>query len=403
MALGALTVTVLVLGRVEVPDDLGSWAQGPLEGQVVLALGTHDGGVVAGTRAGLHRLEPGATDRDLGIEGPVHALVTGPDGRLWAGTDQGVILVGGAGTDLALSGAPVLALGRQGSHLLAGGDTGAWRLDDTGTWELVWPPDGTEPAPVRAVTGTSAGVLLSHPDGLALLRDDGRVEIVVPGVDVVALGSWAASDHVWAGTRGAPLMLTSDDGGLTWSQRSDGLGFSALNAVAQDPTDPTVLVAGGSGLADGTGNAGTQLSEDAGRTWTAEQGRLTNTHVFAVAATTEPLRLRLRVVGSTWGTTVPLPFTTTRWYAGTNGGGVATLRPTVPALDALAATSPYLRLAEPLLAGVLLVVLTVWAYRHPVTSRRPAQRGPPGSARSPGQASRTGRTTTDHDNAGENS
>lgn len=404
MALGGLTVTVLVLGRVEVPDDLGSWAQGPLQGEVVLTLSTHDGAVVAGTRGGLYRLGAGATTQhDLGVEGPVHALVTSADGMLWAGTDEGASPVGQTGSDHALDGTSVLSLGRQGTSLLAGSDSGAWALGDSGTWERVWPPDGGEPARVRAVTGAPAGILLSHPDGLALLRDDGRVEIVVPGVDVVALGSWDGSGDLWAGTRGAPLLLTSGDGGLTWTATSDGLGFSALNAVAQDPTDPAAVMAGGSGLADGTGNAGTQHSQDAGRTWTSEQGRLTNTHIFALAGTTEPLRLRLRVTGTTWSTTVPLPVTTTRWYAGTNGAGVATLRPAVPALEALAATTPYLRLLEPLLAGLFLVVLTVWAYRHPGTARNPAQRGPPGTSPPPGQASRTGRTTTDHDNAGENS
>ena len=403
MALGGLTVTVLVLGRVEVPDDLGNWAQGPLDGEVVLTLSRHDGAVVAGTRGGLYRLGPeGTVQRDLGVEGPVHALVTGADGRLWAGTDEGAAPVEETGGDHALDGTSVLALGRQGTSLLAGSDSGAWRLGDSGTWERLWPPDTSEPAPVRAVTGAPAGILLSHPDGLALLRGDGRVEIVVPGVEILALGSWNGSGELWAGTRGAPLLLISRDGGLTWTASSDGLRFSTLNAVAQDPTDPSALTAGGSGLADGTGNAGTQQSQDAGLTWTGEQGRLTNTHIFAMASTAEPLRLRVRVSGTSWSTTVPLPVTTTRWYAGTNGAGVATLRPAVPALEALAATTPYLRLLEPLLAGLFLVVLTVWAYRHPGTARNPAQRGPPRASPSPNQASRTGRTTTDHDNAGAN-
>lgn len=76
VSLGALSITVLTLARVEVPDDLGTWAQGPLEGQVVLTLSTLEDGVLAGTRSGLYRLESGSTHRDLGVDGPVHALMT---------------------------------------------------------------------------------------------------------------------------------------------------------------------------------------------------------------------------------------------------------------------------------------------------------------------------------------
>ncbi|MGD8202103.1 hypothetical protein ACQE98_15800 [Ornithinimicrobium sp. W1679] len=401
--LGVLTVSVFALARVEVPDDLGTWAQGPLEGQVVLTLGAQDDGVLAGTRSGLFRLAARGTSHDLDVEPPVHALVADADGQLWAGTDQGAIRVGQAvGTLPDLTGAPVRALGRQGPDLLAGGDSGAWRVGEDGQWVRVWPVDGAEPASVGALIGTPAGILFSHPDGLALLHDDGRVEPVLPDVDVVALGSWPASGEVWVGTRGAPLLLVSDDDGLTWTSRSNGLGHNAIHAVAQDPADPTVLVAGGSGLADGTGNAGTQVSHDAGRTWEAEQDRLSNTHIFAVLATSEPLRLGLRLTGSAWGTTIPLPVTTTRWYAATNGAGVATLRPSMPALEAVASTSPYLRLAEPLLAGLILVSVVVAAYRHPSTIRTPAQRGPPGPTPSPGRTSHTGRSITDHDNRGEN-
>lgn len=404
MSLGVLTITVFALARVEVPDDLGTWAQGPLEGEVVLTLSAQDEAVLAGTRSGLYRLGPATTWHDLGIDGPVHAFLTDPDGRLWAGTDHGALLVGQPQASPAvLTGTPVRALGRQGTSLLAGSDTGAWRLGAGDRWEPVRPTDGAEQASVAALLGTPAGVLLSHPDGLALLHDDGRVEVVLPDVDVVALGTWAGSGEIWAGTRGAPLLLVSDDEGLTWSARSHGLGFSTVHAVAQDPVDPARLVAGGSGLADGTGNAGVQVSRDAGRTWDFEQGRLSNTHVFAVVAATEPLRLGLRLTGSAWGTTIPLPVTTTRWYAGTNGSGVATLRPSVPALEAVAATTPYLRLAEPLLAGFLLAAVTVSAYRHPGGGRTPASRAPPNSAPPPGQASRTGRFTQDHDTSGENS
>lgn len=378
-SVGVLTLAVLALARIEVPTDLGSWVQGPLAGQIVLTMRAQGESVLVGTRAGLYRLDPDGSEHDLGVDGPVHALAEDVDGQLWAATDRGVELVGRAPqTSPTLTDVPVRALALQGTAMIAGGSTGAHRLSPQGEWERVWPVDGSEPAPVGAVMATPAGILLAHPDGLALLRDDGQVEVVIPEVDVVALGSWNDSGGLWVGTRGMPLLLTSSDDGLTWSERSEGLGYTSLHAVAEDPLHPGRLLSGGSGLADGTGNAGTQLSEDSGLTWQVEQDRLSNTHVYALAATTERLRLNLRVAGTDLGTTVPLPSTTTRWYAGTNGGGVNTSRPAVPVLDTLAATTTYLRLAEPLLGGVLLVTVLVAAYHRLTRIRTTSPRGPPG-------------------------
>lgn len=377
-SMGVLTLAVFALARVELPGDLGGWTQGPLAGQIVLTMKAQGEGVLVGTRAGLYRLGTDGSEHDLGVAGPVYALADDADGQLWAGTDRGVEPVDPApGTEVRRSDGPVRALGVQGAALIVGDDSGAHLLSPEGEWEQIWPGSGSEPSPVTAVLGTPAGILLDHPEGLALLRDDGALEVVLPEVDVVTLGRWGDSGDVWVGTRGAPLLLRSSDDGLTWSERSAGLGYNAVHAVAWDPADRSRLVSGGSGLADGTGNAGTQLSEDDGLTWQVEQDRLSNTHVYALAATTEPVRLSLRVAGTERGTTVPVPSTTTRWYAGTNGAGVATSRPGVPVLETLAATTPYLRLAEPLLGGVLLVAVLVAAYHRLTGSRGAAPRGPP--------------------------
>ncbi|MFK5644956.1 hypothetical protein ACI3ET_00385 [Ornithinimicrobium sp. LYQ121] len=405
-SLGVLTLAVLALARIEVPTDLGSWVQGPLAGQIVLTMRAQGESVLVGTRAGLYRLDPDGSEHDLGVDGPVNALAVDAAGQLWAGTDRGVEPVDPDPQALpSLTDGPVHALGVQGTALIAGGASGAHRLRPQGDWELVWPVGGSGSAPVGAVVGTPAGILFSHPDGLALLHHDGQVEMVLPEVDVVALGRWDDTGDVWVGTRGAPLLLTSSDDGLTWSERSEGLGYNAVHAVVWDPADPARLVSGGSGLADGTGNAGTQLTEDGGLTWQVEQDRLSNTHVYALAATTEPVRLGLRVAGTDRGTTIPLPSTTTRWYAGTNGAGVATSRPAVPVLDTLAATTPYLRLAEPLLGGVLLVAMLVAAYHQLTSTRTTAPRGPPvprPDGPSTPSSAPSGRTRPDPPTPGEN-
>ncbi|WP_228386811.1 beta propeller repeat protein, partial [Ornithinicoccus halotolerans] len=226
--------------------------------------------------------------------------------------------------------------------------------------------------------------LLDHPDGLARLTPDGQVRLLEPGVEVVALGTLAgpqtgrAAGTLWAGVRGGPLLLLSEDGGDSWRESGDGLGFNATNALAaggsadgddgsdggEDTGDErSVLRAGGSGLADGTGQAGVMTSSDGGRTWQADQDRLSNTHVTGLLARREPVTLRVRVAGRP-GAQVPLPVSTTRWYAATNGSGVATQRPAVPALEAAGPLLPVLRLAEPLLLGTLLLALTVAAYRQ---------------------------------------
>lgn len=379
---GALGVTLLAATRVELSPDLDRWAAGPLPGEVILALHDPGGGVLVGSRRGLHRLDPaGSSWRDLGVPGPVHALAGDATGRTWLATDDGLLALeadGRRSRPEGLEGVTVRAVDARDGTVVLGADTGLHRRGATGGWERLWPADGAPATAVTAVLATDHGVLFDHPEGLALAGTDGSVEVVVGGVDVVALGRWSASQEqrLWAGTRGAPLLLVSEDGGLTWQPRADGLGFSAVHDVAADPADDNRAVAAGSGLADGTGNAGTQLTEDRGATWQYRQDRLSNTHVLALQARQEPLRLHVRLAGTDASTSVPLPTATSRWYAGTNGSGVSTYRLPVPVVEALVAATPVLRVAEPVVAGTLLLACVLPAYRQ-------LARGSPRSPRSP--------------------
>lgn len=374
---GALGVCLLVVTRVQAPDDVGAWAPAALQGEVVLAVDDVADGVLVGTRAGLHHLGETGGTTDLGVRGPVRAVAH--DGRLaWIGTDDGVLrrADGRAPAVDGLAGVGVHAIDVRGGEVVVGAQDGVHRRTPSGRWERVWPAGEGTGSPVAAVLGTRRGVLFAHPDGLAVVSADGAVEVVRGGVTVLALGRWPGG-RLWAGTRGGPLLLVSADEGRSWAPRATGLGFSALHAVAADPAGTGHLVAGGSGLADGTGNAGTQRTDDDGRTWRAQQDRLSNSHVYAVAARVEPLRLSVGLSGTTLHTSVRLPATTSRWYAGTNGGGVSSYRPDIPVLTALTRTGPYLRLAEPLVAGAALLLLLLPVYRRLARGPGRRPRSPP--------------------------
>lgn len=378
---GAVGLTLLAVTRVEVSPDVGTWAAGPLPGEIVLALDDVRGGVLVGTREGVYRLEATGALRDLGLTGPVRALATDA-GTTWVGTGDGVLRLdgdsGAARGGQGLAGVAVHALDADAAGVVAGAESGVHRREPGGAWRRLWPEQDAAATRVEAVLATARGVLFDHPQGLGLVRGDGTVEVLVEDVDVVALGPWPGTDLIWAGTRGGPLLLVSDDDGLTWTERADGLGYHAVHAVAPAPQDPQYAVAGGTGLADGTGNAGTQYTDDLGSTWHAEQDRLSNTHVFALEVRREPLRLRVRAAGTDLHASLALPVAGPRWYAGTNGSGVATHRPDVPALAALARLTPFLRVAEPIIAGTLLLASVLPAYRHLARgSPRSSPRGPP--------------------------
>lgn len=393
-AVGVLGLTMLAVTRVEPPTDLGRWTNGPLAGEIVLSMDVDGTAIVVGTASGLFRVRGDGSSQALGVPGPVHTVAAVAGAELWAGTDAGLVVVEEDSVSTALEGDRVHSLDVHDTAAVAGTDSGVHRRTGNSDWQRVWPAADQPGTAVGAVLRAPQGLLFAHPQGLALLRPSGAVDVVVPAVSVVALGRWSDDGSLWAGTRGEPLLLRSTDGGSSWNSRSSGLGYTAVQAVAADPSTDGELLVGGSGLADGNGNAGIQRTDDDGATWTAEQDRLTNTHVYALATRTEPLRLDLRLAGTDAATSLPLPVSTTRWYAGTNGGGISTHRPDVAALDGLAVAAPFLAVLEPLLGGVLLLVVLVPAYRRLSRSRAPVPRGPPAAAHSTDRD-----PLTDHSNA----
>jgi len=379
VVLAALAVVVLTALRVSLPADLGSWVPAALPGEAVFVLTPAGPDLLVGSAQGLQALAQDGSLRDLGVRGRVNALVREP-GALLVGTDHGLVDVpeaGGPPREVALSGTQVQALSAGAGSMWAGTSAGLQRRAADGGWERSWPGPGQPEQAVPAVLAVDGGVLFAHPDGLAFQDGaTGRVRLVHPGVQVVALLVEQGGTRLWAGLFGAPLLLLSEDGGRSWQQRSRGLGFSAVNVVLPDPAVLGRLLAGGSGIADGTGNAGVQTSDDRGASWQVRQGQLSNTHVFALQGRREPLRVGLRLAGLPGSTALPLPVWSGRAYAGTNGGGIYSSRPDSTLLDTLAPGVPALRLLEPFLAGLLLLVCFGPAFQRLARAGR-AGRGSP--------------------------
>lgn len=379
---GGILIVLTVAGTtVSISGEYGSWVPVALAGEAVFGLTPHDDGLLIASGSGVQLLRPNGAVSGWDVPGRVSGLLVDHD-TVWAATESGLVCLsaGGAVTgETAFAGidvATVSAAVDGGGGLWAGTADGLYGTAPegprNGQWSRLWPAAGEPAQPVPALLDTGEGVLFAHPDGIA--RYDPTVKVVSlvhAGVTVVSLTA-LDDEHggqIWAGLRGDPLLLASIDGGSTWSPRSQGLGFTAVNRVIADPAAPGRLLVAGSGLATATGNAGVQTSDDGGVTWTVEQGRLSNTHVFDLYAVTEPVRLSVTAI--TGGTlSVPVFVRSANVYAGTNGGGVYVFRPALTGLDWLAVLRPVLRFMDPVLAGLILLLWLVPVYQRLAHARR---------------------------------
>jgi hypothetical protein len=365
-ALALLGATALAAPRVSFPEDTGTWAPLALPATSVTALEATDDGVLAAHGTRLTLVRPDGTVSGFDVPAPVRAVAV-MDDRIYTGTTKGVVMVpldGARVRAAGLQGITVHAIAVDGGVMYAGSDEGLHRRDETGRWVRLWPVAAGRPRAVAAVL-TVPGAVLFVADGSVLRWAGGTPTATVVGASpapAVSLSVGSRLGQVWAGLRGGRLLLRSGDAGLTWTARGSGLGFSAVNDVVGDPTRPERLLAGGSGLADGTGNAGVEQSTDGGASWHTDQGLLSNTHVFAVETRQEPLRLEvtLPLVERAWHPRLPME--QVRSYAATNGGGVYSSAPPSAVARTLASLHPVLRVAEPLLLGLLALLVLVPTY-----------------------------------------
>lgn len=379
VVLGA--VWFLVSFDLSAPRDIDAWSPGALQGDVVHSLMESRGVLFAGAHSGLYELHPdGSVKLVSGVPGPVYTLEDA-DNNLYAGTGDGVYSVSPSESSTnhdGLASVQVRDLAFAGTYLYAATDEGLYERQEQGDWLDRWPENGM-PEPVNAVLARENGAVIGTEEGISsIYANKGLVNSLWDGGPVVALarsdaGSAAGEARIWAGTRGDPLLLRSEDAGESWREFGDEIRLDTVHAMSADPSKAERLFVGGSGLADGTGTAGVMNSDDGGKSWRTEQNRLSNTHVLSLLAREEVLTVEVSLPPVIESRSLALPVDGTRFYAGTNGSGVYTYRVPGSLIAFLGVLQPGVRLLEPLLAGLLLLIVT-WKVYYRRRSLRASER-----------------------------
>ncbi|MFA4932579.1 MAG: stalk domain-containing protein [Caldisericia bacterium] len=329
-AIGWLTVPSLLLPPAATSGATPVWQKTSLDaGKVhaVLVDPTSPGTVFAGTDRGLFR----STDRGVtweqygtGIKTSssttlkVLALAAARDGsRLYAGTSAGAFRSTDGGATWSqgsgmLSGSGILryyyaiaalAVDPANPQTVYAGDSGMMtegRVLKSTDGGSTWMPaasgisshdvkalaiDPGKPSTVYAVVGGSLHV--SGDAGVSWMKTAGKME--VNSSDASVLTVVVTTDVVCAGTTAGAWK--SRDGGATWSQGT-GLSstgylryFYAIAALAVDPSDPSVLYAGDSGMMT---SGGVYISTDGSSDWTQVGGPLTENVSALAVDSSEP-------------------------------------------------------------------------------------------------------------------
>ncbi|MBA2442093.1 MAG: hypothetical protein H0V53_06775 [Rubrobacter sp.] len=350
--------------EVSVPADMGTWSPTALEGEVVYSLAQSSGSLLAGTQNGLYSVNADGSAYPLPeVPGPVYALER-DRGDLYAGTGEGVYLVSPSGEEVHREGLADLAvrdLAVTGEGLYAATDIGLYEKAGVDGWRRVW--SGNEGLrQVNAILEVDGGILIGGEEGLFRAEGTGEVDRVREGAVVSLSRQEVSSERVWAGFRGDPLLLVSEDGGYTWSAAGREVGLNAVNDLVAGPRGEGRLSIGGSGLDDGEGTAGVMTSEDGGESWQTERNRLSNTPVLSLLLGRDHLAIELSLPPLFESRPFSLPADGSRFYAGTNGTGVYTYREPGLLLSLLGGLRSSSRLLEPLLVGLAILATTLAVY-----------------------------------------
>jgi hypothetical protein len=329
-AIGWLTVPGLLFLPAATSGATPAWQKTSLDaGKVhaVLVNPTSPGTVFAGTDRGLFR----STDRGVtweqygtGIKTSssttlkVLALAAARDGsRFYAGTSAGVFQSTDGGAEWSqgsgmLSGSGILryyyavaalAVDPANPQTVYAGDSGMMTegrvlksTDGGATWRSSGSGisgddvdglavDPGRPSTIYAVVEDS--LYVSVDAGVGWTKTTGKMEVNSSEADVLMVA--VTADVLYAGTTAG--VWKSTDGGSTWSQGT-GLSstgylryFYAIVALAVDPSDPSVLYAGDSGLMT---SGGVSSSTDAAAHWNQIGGELTENVSALAVDSSEP-------------------------------------------------------------------------------------------------------------------
>lgn len=208
----------------------------------------------AGTAAGIFVTPNGGATWDLEYSGAVTALAAAPDGAIYAGTDQGAILLGGLAPwhEVHAGAAAVLRLSRLVDGRLAVVYAG-------GTVEILadgqWQPLPMAAPVVSEVVGSLEEPQVLYAAGVGGLVGPGGLQPITGTVTGALALLPGKPEVVLLGTQGA--LQRSDDGGRTL-QPVDGP--TAVRVLVSPPRLQDYAYAG-------TGSGELWLSSDRGRSW----------------------------------------------------------------------------------------------------------------------------------------
>ena len=160
-----------------------------------------------------------------------------------------------------------------------GGNTVYQSTDSGSTWRVRGTFAGGTIGKLAMVGNDQHNLLATSTSGVIASADAGLTwnQLSLDGIAVTSIATAAMQPLLaYAGVRGSGVFR-SDDGGRTWSARTNGYPYMDTLAISIDPSDPEIVVAGGILLNanDGYSSDGVVIrTTDGGQNWqTVVQGR----------------------------------------------------------------------------------------------------------------------------------